>query len=227
MLPKKYLSLAVFLIASIGEVVMPIFGVNHLHVFFKPMIMVGLVGYYWVMSSNRSFLFVVALLFCWLGDVLLIFVSTNELFFMGGLTGFLAGHILYIFCYRQFQNPSSSNELLGSQKVRFSFPIILYGTGLVSILYSSLSGLKIPIVIYALAITVMAVTALLRYGRTTKKSFVFIFIGAILFLISDSILALNKFKHAFDSASFWIMLTYCVAQFLIVQGALLHEERKG
>jgi uncharacterized membrane protein YhhN len=227
MLTKKHLPLLVFLVASIVEVTAPIFGMNHLHIFFKPMIMIGLVGFYWVMSSNRSFLFMLALLFCWLGDVLLIFASTDELFFMGGLAGFLIGHLLYIICYRTFQDPSRSNELLGSQKVRFSFPIILYGTGLVSILYSSLGGLKIPVMIYALAITIMAITALLRYGRTTQKSFVLIFIGAILFLISDSILALNKFKHPFDSASFWIMITYCTAQFLIVQGVLFHEKSKA
>jgi uncharacterized membrane protein YhhN len=77
--------------------------------------------------------------------------------------------------------------------------------------------------IYALAITLMALTALFRYGRTNSTSFLLIFIGAVLFMISDSVLAINKFHHSFSSAAALIMLTYCLAQFFIVEGALCHE----
>jgi uncharacterized membrane protein YhhN len=141
------------------------------------------------------------------------------------LASFLAGHIVYIFCYRQLQTSPSSKELLGSQKVRFAFPIILAGTGLVTILYPLLGALRIPVMIYALAITLMALTALFRYGRTNSTSFLLIFIGAVLFMVSDSLLAINKFHHAFSAAGALVMLTYSVAQFLIVEGALAHEKK--
>jgi uncharacterized membrane protein YhhN len=160
-----------------------------------------------------------------LGDVFLIFQSTDPLFFIGGLASFLVGHIVYIFCYRQLQIIPSSKELLGSQKVRFAFPIILAGTGLVTILYPLLGALRIPVMIYALAITLMALTALFRYGRTNSTSFLLIFIGAVLFMVSDSLLAINKFHHAFSAAGALVMLTYSVAQFLIVEGALAHEKK--
>jgi uncharacterized membrane protein YhhN len=224
-LNKKFF-LAVFFIASIGEVALNGLGSSNGHLF-KPFIMLGLIGHYWVMSTNRSNLFILALVFCWLGDVLLIFEKMNGLFFIGGLLGFLVGHIIYIFCYRQFRFLPSTKELLGSQKIRFSFPIILYGTGLVAILYPSLAELKIPVMIYGLAITLMAVTALLRYGRTNTKSFAFVFVGALLFVFSDSVLALSKFKQPIENAGLLIMVSYCAAQFFIVQGALIHENSKA
>lgn len=225
MLTKKTLPISIFLLGALVEIFTPIFSWPDRHLLFKPLIMIGLVAHYLVLSPIRSVLFLVALSFCWLGDVLLIFVSSNELFFIGGLASFLIGHVMYIFCYRQLQESQNVNELLGSQKVRFSFPIILAGTGLVVILYPSLGALKIPVMIYALAITLMVLNALFRYGRTTNKSFLLIFSGALLFMISDSLLAINKFKEPFIAAGTLIILTYSMAQFFIMEGALAHERK--
>lgn len=220
---RRDLPVLIFAVGASAELGTAIFDYPGHSLIFKPLIMIGLMAHYWVMSPARSRLFFVALFFCWLGDVLLIFQSKDSLFFISGLASFLTGHIVYIFCYRQLQTISSSKELLGSQKVRFAFPIILAGTGLVTILYPLLGALRIPVMIYALAITLMALTALFRYGRTNSTSFLLIFIGAVLFMISDSVLAINKFHHSFSSAGALIMLTYCLAQFFIVEGALCHE----
>lgn len=222
---RRDLPVFIFALGASTELGTAIFDYPGHSVIFKPMIMIGLIAHYWVMSPARSLLFLVALFFCWLGDVLLIFQSNDPLFFMSGLASFLTGHIVYIFCYRQLQTSPSAKELLGSQKVRFAFPIILAGTGLVTILYPLLGALRIPVMIYALAITLMALTALFRYGRTNSTSFLFVFIGAALFMVSDSLLAINKFHHAFSAAGALIMLTYSVAQFLIVEGALAHEKK--
>lgn len=223
MLAKRSLPIFIFFFASAIEIGTHLFSWADLHLIFKPLIMIGLIGHYLVMSPKRSTLFITALVCCWIGDVLLIFVQASELFFIGGLVSFLIGHVIYIFCYRQLQASNNSNELLGSQKFRFSFPIILAGTGLVVILYPSLGVLKIPVMIYALAITLMTLNALFRYGRTSMKSFIFIFFGAILFMTSDSILAINKFKEPFALAGTLIIITYCAAQFFIVEGAIHHQ----
>jgi uncharacterized membrane protein YhhN len=222
---RRDLPVLIFAVGASAELGTAIFDSPGHSLIFKPLIMIGLMAHYWVMSPARSRLFLVALFFCWLGDVFLIFQSTDPLFFIGGLASFLVGHIVYIFCYRQLQIIPSSKELLGSQKVRFAFPIILAGTGLVTILYPLLGALRIPVMIYALAITLMALTALFRYGRTNSTSFLLIFIGAVLFMVSDSLLAINKFHHAFSAAGALVMLTYSVAQFLIVEGALAHEKK--
>jgi uncharacterized membrane protein YhhN len=222
MLDKKYLSRGVFALGSSLEIVSSIFSKPEWHFVGKPLIMLGLIAHYYVQSANRSSLFISALAFCWIGDVLLMF--QGELFFMLGLAAFLVGHLLYIFCYRQFQWVDQSSELMGTQKVRYSIPIVLTGSGLVVILYPTLGDLKIPVLIYALVLTLMVLNALFRYGRTTSKSFSFVFVGAILFMVSDSLLAINKFHHLISYSSVWIMVTYCAAQFLIVEGMMLHAK---
>jgi uncharacterized membrane protein YhhN len=108
------------------------------------------------------------------------------------------------------------------QRVRLAFPIVLAGTGLVVILYSKLGDLQIPVIVYAAVITTMVLTALFRYGRTSNSSFWQVFIGAVLFMISDSILAINKFLDPITNAGLYIMITYVAAQFLIVHGILKH-----
>ena len=79
-----------------------------------------------------------------------------------------------------------------------------------------------PVALYGVTIVVMVMTALFRYGRTIPNSFWLVFGGAALFMLSDSILAINKFLTPVSYASFWIMLTYMSAQLMIVVGISRH-----
>ncbi|MBP9926428.1 MAG: lysoplasmalogenase [Cyclobacteriaceae bacterium] len=220
---KKYL-LYFFILVSIAELISVFYHITELTLIAKPLIMIALAGYYVVSTPNRSSLFLVALAFCWLGDVFLMFDYKHELFFMAGLGSFLTGHVLYILCYQRLRFNEATNPLLGPQKIRFSLPILLAGTGLVVVLYPTLGGLRIPVMLYALVITVMALQALFRFGYTTTKSFALIFCGAICFMISDSLLAINKFLQPVPMASLCIMATYILAQYLIVEGVLAHNK---
>jgi len=220
---KKYL-LYFFILVSIAELISVFYHITELTLIAKPLIMIALAGYYVVSTPNRSSLFLVALAFCWLGDVFLMFDYKHELFFMAGLGSFLTGHVLYILCYQRLRFNEATNPLLGPQKIRFSLPILLAGTGLVVVLYPTLGGLRIPVMLYALVITVMALQALFRFGYTTTKSFALIFCGAICFMISDSLLAINKFLQPVPMASLCIMATYILAQYLIVENVLTHNK---
>lgn len=215
---KPLLFLVLFLAASLGDIAslaIPFDG----RYFFKPIILPALLGYYVTKATTRSNTFLVALFFCWAGDVLLMF--DGEMFFMLGLVAFLTGHVFYIFSFRQFAWPNSTT-LLPTQKVRYAFPILLAATGLVVVLYPKLGAFKIPVIVYAVVIMLMAINALFRIGFTNRASFIWVFVGAILFMVSDSALAINKFHTSFAGASIIIMLTYISAQFLIVEGVLKH-----
>lgn len=220
---KKAGWLIIFFVASTVEMMANLMAWDDVHLFAKPLIMLSLIAHYYVHSPVRSMLFVGALFFCWAGDVLLIFQAKNGLFFIGGLIAFLIGHVIYILCYRQLMIADKSKEMLGTQKVRFSLPIILAGSGLVVVLYPVLGDLRVPVMVYALVLMLMALNALFRFGRTNTASFALIFSGAICFMISDSVLAINKFLQPFSGAGVLIMFTYCLAQYLIVAGALAHE----
>jgi uncharacterized membrane protein YhhN len=189
------------------------------HVISKCLLLPLLATYYLRSVEARSTPFLVALLFCWLGDILLIFPGL----FLPGLGAFLMGHVMYILSYRQHQWADASQALLVTQMIRFSLPIVLAGTGLVVVLFPALGGMQIPVLVYALVIVVMVMTALFRYGRTPSASFWLVFGGALLFMASDSVLAINKFLSAVPNAEFWIMSTYMLAQFMIVRGIVRHE----
>jgi uncharacterized membrane protein YhhN len=69
----------------------------------------------------------------------------------------------------------------------------------------------------------MGITAAERH--TNIKSYGFVLIGAILFIISDSLIAINKFAFSIPLSDLWVMSTYIAAQYLIVQGVLLERNK--
>ena len=106
------------------------------------------------------------------------------------------------------------------QPLGFLVVLLVYASFLFYTLYSGLGEMLIPVTIYMLVILTMATSAYLRKGEVNKLSYNFIFAGAILFMISDSLLAVNKFQMPLPLANISIMLTYALAQFLIVLGIL-------
>jgi uncharacterized membrane protein YhhN len=222
----KKLFLTLFVCAASVELIHGMVDIGIFHVIAKSLLIPSLAAFYYITSKSRtqsvSNLLLLTLLLSWIGDIIL--MMKGDQYFMLGLIAFLLAHITYIFVYRQHRNKNQGESLQGVQRIRFAFPIVLAGAGLVVILYPHLGALQIPVMIYALVITVMTLNALFRYGRTNGKSFVMVFAGAILFMASDSILAVSKFIEPLFISGFWIMLTYVLAQFLIVQGLLAHQE---
>jgi uncharacterized membrane protein YhhN len=212
-----------FVITTIVNLVGSVTGIAILSDISKPLIVPFLMGYYMAaVNKYRSKPLLLALLFSWIGDVGLMFVGLNANWFMIGLGAFLIAHIFYIITYRQHRSESRENELLPVQKIRFSLPVVLAGTGLVAILYPVLGGFRVPVIIYSIALISMVLNALFRFGRTNTRSYWLVLSGAVLFMISDSILAINKFSGPIEMGGTLIMLTYIAAQFLIVEGLRKH-----
>ncbi|MDP4679522.1 MAG: lysoplasmalogenase, partial [Cyclobacteriaceae bacterium] len=65
-----------------------------------------------------------------------------------------------------------------------------------------------------------------RMEQTNQSSFNQVFFGAILFMISDSLLGLNKFLLPIENAQLFILMTYMLAQWNIVNGLLKHFNEK-
>jgi uncharacterized membrane protein YhhN len=175
----------------------------------KPLLLLALITYCFGNVKFNVTIFA-ALLFSLLGDVLLLFQESNPLFFIFGLIAFLAAHICYIIYFITIKKQEGNTN--------WSALIILltlaYGIALVSLLFPKLGELKLPVIVYAATICTMLIAAL--HIKANK----FFAIGGILFVISDSLLAINKFYLPFTSASFSIMLTYGLAQTFIVTGII-------
>lgn len=223
----KKVFLYLFILVSVGVLIAEIGNAEWVYLICKPAIMIALGLHYVVLQREQnqppSKIVLLAVIFSCAGDTLLMFQGKDGNFFMFGLGAFLVAHIFYILAYRQHQSADTSNELQGLQKIRYAFPILLSGTGLVVVLYNRLGGMKIPVLIYAIVLTGMVLAALFRFGKTSSSSFALVFGGAILFMISDSLIAINKFLEPLPMAGVWIMITYIVAQYLIITGLSKHK----
>ena len=87
--------------------------------------------------------------------------------------------------------------------------------------------MRLPVIIYAAVILTMLSGAINRIEKVNRKSYYLVLAGAVLFVISDSSIAINKFSHQFESSGIVIMSTYIVAQYLIVAGYISQFRSSG
>lgn len=212
-------------------------GVQILGFFAKPLLMPALMLYLYSRGRSstgygRLFLERVGwgLLFSWIGDILLIF-SENELFFAAGLAAFLIAHFFYIsaFLYSIWEPAEGTHgeaPFLRRHPVWLA-PFVMLLLGLYGYLYPNLEFMRIPVLIYAAAILATACLALNRKGVVSKRSFYLVFVGSLLFVFSDAIIALNRFALPIPQNGLLIMGSYIAAQYLIVEGALAGAFRHG
>ncbi|HLV69594.1 MAG TPA: lysoplasmalogenase [Xanthomarina sp.] len=183
----------------------------------KPALLISLILFFWRQSSHLEkklkLQISLALMFSLLGDILLMFTNHSEYFFMGGLLAFLTAHIFYVLVFLKQRNKSKNG-------VVFMGLMMVYGALLFYFLKSGLNNMLYPVIIYMVVILSMATTAFLRQGQVVKNSYILVFVGAILFMVSDSVLALNKFYQPLPFTNFSIMFTYGFAQLFIVLGLL-------
>jgi len=168
--------------------------------------------------ANRLNLIMFAgLFFSWAGDVVLEF----EGLFIPGLVCFLLAHLMYLIVF--FKTPGKNVIFLN--RWYLLIPVILSGTGLVFYLYNDLAAMKIPVIIYSIVILTMLTAAINRLEKVNRASYYFVLAGAILFVISDSAIAINKFIHPFESSGIVVMTSYIIAQYLIVSGFIKQSNR--
>jgi uncharacterized membrane protein YhhN len=195
-----------------------LFDLQLLYISAKPLLMITLAMYF--ISSTKDYppwrIYVVAaLVFSWAGDVFLI----SSDWFIAGLVSFLIAHVFYIITY---QKTGAAN---GQLKPLDILKFVAYGGLLIWIIYPGLGNLLVPVLIYALVLLGMGVWAHKRRGATTGISFKMVATGAMLFALSDGLIAVNKFAFEIPAERILIMSIYMTAQYLIVQGLIEHRER--
>jgi uncharacterized membrane protein YhhN len=91
----------------------------------------------------------------------------------------------------------------------------------------TLQNLQVPVVVYAVILGVMLITAIHTINNKSIKrlSRYFFIPGAILFVLSDSLLALYKFAIAFRYGNILVMVTYAGALFLLYLGVMRYLKK--
>jgi uncharacterized membrane protein YhhN len=207
-----------YLISAIAVLAGLLLGLPSLYVAAKPLLMITLLVYFVIASKGYPrwrYYVMAALVFSWAGDVFLI----SSEWFIAGLVSFLIAHVFYIIAYQA--TGASHGELRPLDILKFA----VYGVVLMWIIYPGLGDMLAPVLIYALVLLAMGVWAHKRRGATTTASFKLVAVGAILFALSDGLIAVNKFAYPIPAERILIMSIYMTAQYLIVQGLTKHTER--
>lgn len=198
------------------------------HYAIKPLIVIFLIAY---LINNGGFKgrfkkrVMTGLFFGLIGDTLLMFTHVDELFFLLGVSSFLLGHLYYASAfYTDFKSGyTTKNYFL----VPTAIVTILVFITFFYLSESFLGEFEIPVILYGTAISLMVITAASRFGKINTISFYSIFFGAILFMISDCILAYDKFIQQFTYAGFAVMASYISAQYLITIGTIERRLKKA
>lgn len=200
-------------------------GYESLDCYLKPaLIPLLIVGVYFSKKFPTQKILLTALVFSWIGDVILLFADIAEIYFILGLVSFLISHIIYCVLFnRQIKEKIKKDTIIF---IFGSLIIACYLIGMLSVLLPALGDLKIPVIVYASVISVMLLFAYNGLLIWKKPANQYVFFGALFFVVSDSILAINKFHFPIQKSSFIIMLTYLVAQYLIVKGILKLNSKK-
>ena len=214
---EKQFSILFFIIVLIELAMGSIGYLKTIHYIAKPAIVISLVFLFLKTSESLSkpikSLTILALVFSVLGDILLMFVDKSPHFFTLGLVAFLTAHVMYVLVFLKHRNKQKS-------PIGFISVLLVYAASLFYFLNGNLGDMFIPVIIYMLVILSMATAAYLRKDKVNILSYGLVFFGALFFLISDSILALNKFYVPLNYSDYSIMITYALAQYLIVIGIL-------
>ena len=214
-----------FIGISIIYLVIILSGRDDIAWFLKPFLLPFLiVAVYLHQRFSSKKILITALTLSWIGDIILLFADKEEVYFIGGLIAFLFSHIFYILLFNK-----QLKIYLKKSKVIYWIgitSIIIYLIVMMVILMPNLDELLIPVFVYAMTISIMLLFALKGFLNWHKPANSFILIGAIIFVVSDSILAFDKFYIPIQYSSFLIMITYLSAQLLIVIGILKLNKKK-
>jgi uncharacterized membrane protein YhhN len=139
--------------------------------------------------------------------------------FLFGLASFLLAHLVYIAMFRKYR--LSVWWKPGPARVLGIVTILVVLGSVLGILRHSLGPLFMPVVVYSLVLSGMGINAMLADLGTPLAG-----MGALLFLASDAMLAINKFRGPFGGSGPLIWITYYAAQLLILLGVARRHSRE-
>lgn len=212
----RHIFLKLFLLDALVELVLPFLMPTfpEARLVSKPLLMILLMGHVAVENPKPALFFTA--IFALLGDVFLMIPGDNPLYFQLGLGSFLVMQLSYI---RLFARQTEDKAWIPAHARQPLAGILIYVFSFLAFLNPHLAdAMKIPVTLYAFALGAMLYFAI----RMKNQMIVW---GAFFFVVSDSVLAYGKFYYSFSGISSVVMVTYILAQ-LLLMGALCKLELK-
>ncbi len=225
MKPAQLTFYFLFLFVVIADIMLMLTHADQYRVFTKPLLVPMLLISIIVATPKSTHvrsktLIILALIFCLAGDILLLFEKYDVIYFQYGLAAFLIGHVFYILFFTRIKPFAKETAIY---TFICGLGILSYIIFLLVLLWRNLAKeqLEIPVALYAFTIGFLLLSTLnlLTNRRLRKITWSYFIPGAAFFVLSDTILALNKFYSEVSHANLLIMITYAIAQFLLVAGA--------
>lgn len=151
--------------------------------------------HYWVFAG---------LFFSLIGDI---FLMLKKDYFLQGLIAFFVAHVAYVVAFLDPIGFVFNAYIIGF--------VALYAALLIAILNKHLGKLRIPVYFYALVLMLMVITSYNFFQLSWHYYSLYAFVGALFFMVSDSILALRKFVKEWPWSQPAILSTYYIAQTMI------------
>lgn len=213
----KYVFLAVFLVSTAVHLYASLRQDTRLRNVTKPFILLSLLGFYVLAARSVSAAVVLALIFSWLGDVLLI---------PKGVKWFTAGGIAFMISHAFFVAAYTKDVVFSRIPVFLIVLLAVFFAAAVAFIFSKLKphlpkALFYPMFLYLLINGTMNCFAIFRCVSAPSAATLTTAIGAALFFVSDTALFFVRFKK--DSrlkTHFLVMLTYSIGELLIVLGLI-------
>jgi len=155
-------------------------------------------------ASLYKYAILAGLGFSLVGDIFLMLPLKRVI---AGLVSFLVAHLCYIVAFSAGIHLSVSGFLLAL--------FLLYVIIMFAVLFPHLGKMKLPVLVYELVIVMMAWRAVERWVQIGDAGALLALAGALLFVISDSVWAINRFVRRYKSAQALILSSYFCAQWLI------------
>lgn len=190
----------------------------------KPLLLTLLAVWFYRSFAPRSGAFfkliLAGLVFSIGGDTLLMFVDYGPrqgVFFLLGLGSFLLAQVCYAAAF--LRRTRGQIGWIQANWLRALPLVLFFGTMLAVLLPNVDAAMQLPVAVYALAITAMVGSVANLHGLIDASIFRPLLAGVLLFLLSDTLIAVNKFLTPLPLAGLAIMATYLLAQYLIATQA--------
>lgn len=229
-LSKSTSLIGIYFLLSIIEICGTYFDFLPLIFATKPLLMVTLFVWFYIKTKSHSTNkfrkhILTSIVFAFGGDTFLMFLPYDQIFFLLGLGSFLVGQLFYVFAF-SYSIKHSSKAF--NKPVGFSLLLVFltYYFVLMYKLYPNLNDFLIPVLVYGIAVCAMGLSAGWRINKVGSQTFNLVFLGAMLFVLSDTVIAINQFLYQgkFWNAQVIIMITYVLAQYFIAKGSVKYLE---
>lgn len=216
---KKTLSVILFFVLFAFDVFAVTVGDRSTEVWTKPLLIPSLLLYLYAASEGRGRLVSLAasaLMLSWAGDCILLADRFTGGYFVYGLGAFLAAHFLYIAHFIRLRRAARTTS---RPSIVLLILTAVYAAGLLYALKPFPGGMMYPVIIYGGTISGMFASSLFAIPKGGARYASAGAFGALFFIVSDSLLAIDRFVSPIEFAPTLTMVTYGLAQFLIAEGA--------